>query len=51
MRNRTTTMILVAVLMIAFATMVVASTLSADGGSDAGHTMPDGRTMMDGEMP
>lgn len=50
MPNRTTTIIVLAVLMIAFATLIVASTLSG-GSRDAAHAMPDGSSMKDGEMP
>jgi hypothetical protein len=50
MPNRTTSIIVVAILVIAFATVVVASTLS-DGSRGAAHSMPDGSTMKDGEMP
>jgi hypothetical protein len=50
MRNRTSMMIVVAVVLIAFATVVIASTLSADSGG-AAHTMPDGSSMKGDEMP
>jgi hypothetical protein len=49
-RSRRTTLIVVAVIMIAFATVVVGTTLSAgDGGVT--HTMPDGSSMQGDRMP
>lgn len=50
MPNRTTTLILIAIAVIAFATVVVSSTLSPDGGG-AVHTMPDGSSMPKDDMP
>jgi hypothetical protein len=50
MKNRTSTMIVVAILLIAFATAVVASTLS-NGNAGASHTMPDGSSMQGDDMP
>ena len=49
MPNRTTMLIVIAVLVIAFVTGVVSSTLS--GGSTAAYSMPDGSTMDGGRMP
>ena len=49
MPNRTTMLIVIAVLAIAFVTGVVSSTLS--GGSHASHSMPDGSSMDGGRMP
>jgi hypothetical protein len=50
MRNRPTTMILIVALLLAFATVVISSTLSADD-RGAAHTMPDGKSMPGGAMP
>ena len=50
MRNRTSMVIVLAVVLIAFATVVVASTLSAAGGATA-HSMPDGNSMEGAAMP
>lgn len=49
MQNRTTRMIAVAVIVLAFATAVVATTLLADDGG-ATHAMPDGRPMQGEQM-
>ena len=49
MPNRTTMLIVIAVIAIAFVTGVVSSTLSS--GASAGHSMPDGRTMDGSRMP
>ena len=49
MKNKTSTMIVVAVVSIAFATVVVASSLSNSKG--ASHTMPDGGSMKGDDMP
>ena len=49
MPNRTTMLIVIAVIAIAFITGVVSSTLS--GGASAEHSMPDGSTMDGGRMP
>ena len=49
MPNRTTKLIVVAVIVIAFVTGVVSSTLSS--GSSASHSMPDGGTMDGDRMP
>ena len=43
MNNRTTKMIVIAVLVVAFIAGVVSSTVTGD--SSAAHTMPDGSTM------
>lgn len=50
MRNRTSLIILLLVIILAFATSVVASTLSGDSAGGT-HTMPDGSTMPEDEMP
>ena len=49
MPNRTTMMIVIAVIAIAFVTGVVSSTLS--GGSSGTHKMQDGSTMDGNRMP
>jgi hypothetical protein len=48
--NRTSIAILVAVVLIAFATLVISSTLSTDDGAST-HRMPDGSTMQSDDMP
>jgi hypothetical protein len=50
MKNRTSTMIVVAILLIAFATVVVTST-SSPKSEGASHTMPDGSSMKGDDMP
>ena len=47
--NRTTLLILIVVIAVAFVSGVVGSTLSS--GSSATHSMPDGSTMDGGRMP
>ena len=47
---RSGTMLIVAVVLIAFAAVVITSTLAA-GDDTPSHTMPDGRTMQDDPMP
>ena len=49
MPNRTTMLIVIAVIVIAFVTGVVSSTLSS--GSSASHSMPGGSTMDGSRMP
>ena len=49
MNNRTTKLMVIAVLVVAFVAGVVSSTISGD--STAAHTMPDGGTMDGGDMP
>jgi hypothetical protein len=51
MRNRGTIAIVVAVVLIAFATAVISSTLAPDRSATNGHTMPDGSTMQGEDMP
>jgi nitrate/nitrite-specific signal transduction histidine kinase len=50
MRNHRSALIVLAVLLIAFATVVISSTLSSNNG-DAAHTMPDGGSMKGDSMP
>ena len=50
MRNRTSLIILVLVIVMGFATAVVASTLTGDT-AGVSHTMPDGTTMPEQDMP
>lgn len=50
MQRRRSTYIVVAVIVIAFATVVMSSTLGS-GGADATHRMPDGSTMQGDDMP
>ena len=49
MRNRTLTLVLAVIVALAFAAVVVGSTLSG-GDTGAAHTMQDGSTMSDDEM-
>lgn len=50
MHSNRTRLIVIAVVVIAFVTGVVGSTLSA-GDQPAAHQMPDGSTMQGGSMP
>jgi hypothetical protein len=49
MPKRTLTILLAVIAILAFATVVVASTMSGDGGGSM-HTMQDGRTMTGDQM-
>ena len=48
--KRTLNVAVIAAIVIAFATLVVSSTLDG-GASEATHTMPGGQTMQGDEMP
>jgi hypothetical protein len=51
MRNRTSLIILLLVILLAFVTSVVASSLSGNDAADATHAMPDGTGMREGQTP